>query len=289
MHRHFTSFLFLLTILPIGAPAYLLADELRLLTWNVESGGNNPDVIADQLAQLAPYDIFGLTEVHPDNTLRYTRAIQKAPGTYRHIVSSTGNEDRLMLVYDARRLMLLDTYELVAHDGTRLNSIDFRYRSPLVARFVETHSKTEFLLVLVHLARGKAEFRQEQAVGLRNWAAGQCLPIIGIGDFNYDFEFAAQRGNAAFDIFLESNVWKWVRPEKLVDTNWYDPEQDGQDNYPGSCLDFTFVAGPAKAWRAQSRVIERPGDFPDDDETSDHRPVELTVAMPHSVTYDSTP
>ena len=38
-----------------------------------------------------------------------------------------------------------------------------------------------------HLARGNAELRQEQAKALRLWAADQELPIIGIGDYNFDF------------------------------------------------------------------------------------------------------
>ena len=46
-----------------------------------------------------------------------------------------------------------------------------------------------------------------------------------------------------------------------------------------SMLDFNFVAGGVKDWKAESRVIVRDGDFHDDDKTSDHRPVELTISM----------
>ncbi|MDA0991027.1 MAG: hypothetical protein O3A51_09780 [Verrucomicrobia bacterium] len=42
-------------------------------------------------------------------------------------------------------------------------------------------------------------------------------------------------------------------------------------------LDFTFVAGAAKDFKCENRVIVRDGDFPDDKSTSDHRPVELVV------------
>jgi hypothetical protein len=65
--------------------------------------------------------------------------------------------------------------------------------------------------------------------------------------------------------------------EKLVDTNWSDRGGDGVDDYPHSCLDFTFVVGKAKLWQSRSRVIVREGDFPDDEKTSDHRPVELVT------------
>ena len=41
-----------------------------------------------------------------------------------------------------------------------------------------------------------------------------------------------------------------------------------------------FVAGPAHEWQAKSWVVVRPGDFPDSDETSDHRPVAVAVELP---------
>ena len=66
----------------------------------------------------------------------------------------------------------------------------------------------------------------------------------------------------------------------LADTNWSDPDDDGKDNYPDSMLDFAFVAGPAKDWNPVCRAIVRDGDFPDDDTTSDHRPIELRLT-PH--------
>jgi hypothetical protein len=47
-----------------------------------------------------------------------------------------------------------------------------------------------------------------------------------------------------------------------------------------SILDFIFVAGPAQQWQAKSWVVVRPGDFPDSDETSDHRPVAGVVELP---------
>ena len=51
---------------------------LRFLSWNVESGGNDPAVIAEQLAQLGSYDVIALQEVHPSNSRAYLRAVEKA-------------------------------------------------------------------------------------------------------------------------------------------------------------------------------------------------------------------
>ncbi len=73
-------------------------------------------------------------------------------------------------------------------------------------------------------------------------------------------------------------MWKWLRPEELIDSNWSDvnprlPLDQRTDRYPDSILDFIFVAGPAQQWKAKSWVVVRHGDFPDSGETSDHRPV----------------
>ena len=68
-----------------------------------------------------------------------------------------------------------------------------------------------------------------------------------------------------------------LKPDPLVDSNWADDrDRPGQDRYPGSILDFVFVANEAKKWKGESDVIVRPGDFPDTDKTSDHRPIIAT-------------
>ncbi len=104
--------------------------------------------------------------------------------------------------------------------------------------------------------------------------------MVALGDYNFDYVFETEKGNEAFSNMLKDNVWLWVKPEQWIDTNWYDnpQEPDGKDDYPGSMLDFAFVSGPAKAWEKHCRVIVRDGDFPDDENTSDHRPFELLVS-----------
>jgi hypothetical protein len=74
---------------------------------------------------------------------------------------------------------------------------------------------------------------------------------------------------------LADDTWRWIRPAELIDTNWADRDGDGVEDYPDSMLDFAFMAGE---WSSPAcRVIVRDGDFPDDERTADHRPVELTV------------
>ena len=82
-----------------------------------------------------------------------------------------------------------------------------------------------------------------------------------------DLDFRQMKGNKAFDEMIKDDVWQWVKPKPLVDTQWSD--DNGKDRYPNSALDLAFVASAAKAWNPQCRVIVRDGDFPDSEATSD--------------------
>ena len=82
-----------------------------------------------------------------------------------------------------------------------------------------------------HLARSNNDLRQQQAAGLREWARDQPVGVISIGDFNMDYSFKRKKGNDAFPEMLRDNIWKWIPPEPLVDTQW-------SDNY-GNCLLYT--------------------------------------------------
>ncbi len=262
-----------LTLIHLISFATLAAGQsLSLLTWNVESGGADPAVIAKQLAQLSGHQIYALTEVEPTAFERFEEALganfQSVHGTHKE-------NDCLQLIYDASQLELLGWQEVEAYDGIQFNRPDRALRCPLLARFREKISGSAFQVVVNHLARGNAKFRTKQAVGLREWARNQSVATIAIGDFNFDFEFKSRKGNQGFDAFTRDRVWKWIEPQKLVDTNWYDGNQDGKDDYPGSMLDFAFVAGAAKESQWLCEVIVRDGDFPDDQKTSDHRPVVL--------------
>ena len=214
------------------------------------------------------FDVYGLVEVLPQDFSQFRDALGK---NYKYAYSKSGYNDRLQLLYNE------DRFELVRQ--LELDEINFemRYRSPLVIHLRDRSTKIEFLVMVNHLARGKAEVRTRQAEQLVEWARGQSLPIFAIGDYNFDFVFATNSGNDGFRAMLRDNIWQWIRPDPLVDTNWYDPEQTGKDVFPGSILDFAFAAGQATEWNCVCNVIVREGDFPDNEKTSDHRPFELIV------------
>jgi endonuclease/exonuclease/phosphatase family metal-dependent hydrolase len=250
----------------------LASQDISILAWNVESGGSDPQVIAQQLKELGSDDIVCLSEVDPNNFELFRSAMGPSFST---INGRTGRSDSLQILYDSQKFEALQTEELGTYREYTLNN--GTHRSPLYVRLKIKGTEWQFVVMVNHLARGNAELRKMQAIGLREWARDQDAPIVSIGDFNMDFDFRTERGNDAFPEMIRDNVWAWVRPKELVDTNWADRGKDGVDDYPDSMLDFAFVAGPAKTWTPECIVVVRPSDFPDDDKTSDHRPIRLTL------------
>ena len=251
-----------------------------ILHWNVESGGNDSSIVADQLVEMGDYDVIGLSEV--ETPAAYEEALSKKwPGRYEYIRGLSGanearEDDHLWLAFSKDKFSLIESKEMKEVSGFIFD--DGHHRVPLYVKLKDLANSQEVVFLMNHLARGNKNFRQEQASTLREWARTKSIPIIAIGDYNLDFEFATEKGNKAFDEFMKDNVWLWVRPEPLVDTNWSDRDGDGVDNYIDSLLDFSFLSGAAKTWKASSRVIVRENDFPDTEKTSDHRPVELILS-----------
>ena len=69
------------------------AEELRILAWNVESDGNNPNVIVHQLHELSGYDIVGLTEVRASSIKKHVDALSTSGNTFLSINTATGGRD----------------------------------------------------------------------------------------------------------------------------------------------------------------------------------------------------
>jgi len=251
--------------------------ELAILAWNIESGQADNQVILAQMKDLrdkqfnGKLDIIALSETPPGTEELWQSVL---PGGVT-VMGTTGDSDRLCFVYNAERFEQVRVIELAKFDKFTLNPGN--QRSPLIVHLKDKATGYEFLVLNNHLARGNADRRKEQALGLSAWAREQNLPMIAVGDYNFDFDFPTKSGNEAFRAFLNDGVWKWNEPKELIDSNWADRDMDGKDDYPDSLLDMVFTAGPAKEWNVEVEIIVRDGDFPDDDKTSDHRPSRVLV------------
>jgi hypothetical protein len=280
---------------------FLSAQEFRVLAWNVESNRPNsppdsdPVEIGQQLTALMKdpatrAQLVALSEVAPPTIPRYQEAVAAGLGATVDCVSSGSggfkDTDSLMLLVDKSRFQVLEAFELHRFAGIAGNFQDvdpesddygaLRARSPLVVRLLDQTSGCSFWLIVNHLARGEEDLRTDQARMLVKWAAAHPEPIITAGDFNFDYEFRTGQGNAGFTAMMAGGVWEWIKPDPLVDSNWSDDRNVTDrrvDRYPDSMLDFVFVANQAKQWQGKATVVVRPGDFPDSDKTSDHRPV----------------
>lgn len=242
-------------------------------TWNVESGGADPQTIAEQLVKFDAVDVWGLVEVGSDASAElYERTAETARGIkFSRVVSRSGEKDRLAILYNNQRFVLVESGEL-----DEINSTG-RLRSPLVAILRDTVTGREFAFMVNHL-KSKTDpdsrrERNEQSQLLNEWArdaAEYKLPIIAVGDYNYYYETDESRYELGLDLLTADNVFKWVKPADLVPTQC---TVDGNRCVFNTVVDFVFVSGDAQTWNGTSRIVVRDGDLPDDDFSSDHRPV----------------
>jgi endonuclease/exonuclease/phosphatase family metal-dependent hydrolase len=146
-------------------------------------------------------------------------------------------------------------------------------RAPLVAHLKLKSTGQEFLFVVNHLYRSRAEQRHIQSRQLNAWAATQTLPVIATGDYNYDWGVSDGDidHDEGFDHLTANGVFEWVRPQELIKTQC--------SNY-NSVLDFVFASGAAQAWASEASIMESQEAYcPDDNKSSDHRPISATFDL----------
>ena len=79
---------------------------------------------------------------------------------------------------------------------------------------------------------------------LNAWAAKQQLPVVAVGDYNFDWDIAngAANHDLGYDLMTTQGAWDWVQPDSLVTT-----QCSGWPCRYDSVLDFVFTAGQASA------------------------------------------
>ncbi len=259
----------------IGIPM-VSAQELQVIAWNMETGGADPAVLANQIEQFQGIDLWGFSEVrNRDWALAFTEAAAEGEqAEFRMILGTTGRGDRLLIVYNASLL------EEIRHEELHDINPQGRVRAPLVAQFRVIRSDTEFLFMVNHLYRSRPNRRHEQSEALNAWAQPQTLPIIAVGDYNYDWEVPGgdTDHDAGFDLLTANRTFTWVRPGTLIPTQCHTQFH--------SVLDFVFVTQPVQGWNPTATIeMAQPGYCPDDDTTSDHRPILATFNL--SVTEEA--
>lgn len=239
-------------------------EPITVVGWNTELNGADVKVIAERIAAFQDVDLWGLVEI---NRASYTQTLELAAeegenADYASVLGASGGGDRILAIYDTTRFTLVDAWEIKEINTTG------DARAPLVLQLQETGSGEELLFMVNHLYRTRNEERYQQARLLNQWAAAQTLPVIAVGDYNFDWDVTGEEHDTGYNLMTNGGAFTWVKPETLVTT-----QCSGWPCQFNSVLDFVFVAGPAQQWRAESAIIVVDGDFPDNAATSDHRPV----------------
>ncbi|NJN58178.1 MAG: endonuclease/exonuclease/phosphatase [Leptolyngbyaceae cyanobacterium SL_5_9] len=268
----------LVSSIGVGLGQVASAEDLTVASFNVESGGADPVVIAtEQMAPLNGVDIWGLSEVQNQawvEALETGAEAGEAAG-FDSILGTTGGGDRLAVLYDSSLL------EAIRYE--ELDEINFggNVRAALVVQFRLRQTGEEFLFMVNHLYRTETEQRHEQAQLLNAWVQEQSLPVVAVGDYNFDFDVVdGDQGDRdeGFDLFTQNEAFVWIRPNNLVATFC--------STQYNSILDFVFVANAAKNWAVKSSEVlfaDPASNYcPDDDTTSDHRPIAATFQLPQS-------
>jgi hypothetical protein len=260
MHHRLHWLLFSLAV--FSGPV-AVAESLTVVGFNVESGGANLNVLASQIEELAGVDLWGFSEVQDSAWERRFReaAAVGENASFDSILGTTGGADRLQIAYDSDRLELVRQFELHAIN------VGGNVRAPLVGEFRDKASGQSFLFMVNHLYRNQAERRHEQARMLNGWARIQTLPVIAVGDYNFDWNAAGGETDhdQGFDELTADNVFKWVKPASIVKTNC---------SAHNSVLDFVFVSGAAQQWSSSSNILFPESSYCSNEASrSDHRPM----------------
>ncbi|MCP4611469.1 MAG: hypothetical protein GY845_22375 [Planctomycetes bacterium] len=250
------------------------ADEMVVISWNVESGGADPDVVAGQMAAMDGIDIWGLCEVHgqPWADQFEVGAETGESGDFTSILGTTGQSDRLLILYDNQQFTEVNHFEIGWTDR-HWYTTSMRPRSALVARLRHNGTNQEFFFMMNHLYRGSGvdPRRLDQAAMLAQWASQQTIPVIAVGDYNFDWDLdpsdCAENYNKGLGAMTVCG-FDWLKPARMIRTH---------DSYYNSVLDFIFLANYADIISGESEIVVRPNDFPDDNTTPDHRPVKAVL------------
>ncbi|MDY7020970.1 MAG: endonuclease/exonuclease/phosphatase [Cyanobacteriota bacterium] len=249
--------------------------KLTVIGFNVESGDADPNYIANRYIQpIRGVDIWGFSEVQNQSWVdRFETATEvNSKADFRSILGTTGKADKLAILYNSNRLTLIKQEEL------KYINIGGSVRAPLVGQFQIKSTQQQFLFMVNHLYRTNEKVRHEQARLLNRWAQKQTLPIIAVGDFNFDWDVknGETKRDRGYDLFTENGVWIWVRPQRLIAT-YCSKRYD-------SILDFVFISGAIAPVSATSKILYPQANYcPDTPQKSDHRPVQATFTFSTSI------
>jgi endonuclease/exonuclease/phosphatase family metal-dependent hydrolase len=254
---------------PSATPPGTGTADLVVAGFNVESGGSDIDVVADEVVAAMPgIALWGFVEVEDEAA---ADVLAHAAGELESFIGTTGWEDRMVLAWDP------EVVDVSSVDELDWINIGGTARAPVVGTVEHRATGTAFLFVVNHLWRTDNDARHEQAALLHDWVEEQALPVVMVGDYNFDWDVSsdgADYHDVGYDALTAGGVVEWVKIDPLEKTQC--------SSYYDSVLDFTFVSGDAQGWAGVADLPDLPADYCTSDEgrRSDHKPVIATFALP---------
>jgi endonuclease/exonuclease/phosphatase family metal-dependent hydrolase len=256
-----------------------MPETLSILSWNVQSpdqygGSADPEVLAELLQGFTGYDVYGFCEVLDQNWADgFKNALEESEqDEFALVLGTTGwGGDKLLVLYRKR------TLEKTGEPEELMDMKEGGGRAPLVVPLGLKSGGNRFLFMMNHLHSSSTLKRIKQVQKLNKWARNQELPVIAAGDYNF-FDVrttGSPLNDEGFRLLTEDDVFYWVRPKKLVQTQ-FDPHYDID-----WILDFVFVTGEAKSWDASSQILlaDRPREYFLTPSMTDHRPVSVSFRL----------
>jgi endonuclease/exonuclease/phosphatase family metal-dependent hydrolase len=242
-------------------------------TWNLESGDSDVRTLSRQVKQfdLGRYDLWGFSEVKSRSVLKnMADALSEDAGdTFDALLGDTRSQDKLGIAYNKDKYELLRQAEIDTMDQGRRSQ-----RDTLIGEFKFKRTGQQLIFAVNHFARRNGAMRREQARIFNLWALEQQkrgLPILGVGDYNFDWDVRLKRGNRSFDAFMSFNVFEWIMPAELVKTNLH--------RRYNSILDFIFLADPEENIQDTTSSVLLESVKTDNSKVSDHRPVVASLTV----------
>jgi exonuclease III len=236
-----------------------IAQPIYIGSFNVNSGRAESSIIAKQMLEHENIDIWGLSESAEDWPTAILPKLN-ASKKFDVIKGSTGIAvNRLQIFYNNEKLYLISHTELDEMNPNR------RVRAPLVAKFMDIKTKQQFLFMVNHLYRKDNAARVEQAKQINTWVHEQELPVIAVGDYNFDLSpNNIKIHDKGFDELTKDNAFSWIQPSELFRT---------QCSKFNSILDFIFISDKVHYSNIYSTISYPNDNYCKMNKYSDHRPV----------------
>lgn len=252
------SFLNLSTLLSIAEP-------LHVGGFNINSTVASSTKISKQMAEHQDIGIWGLSEATNDWTRKIINSLnENNDRDFRVIKGSTGKDKNyLQIYYDFKK------YHLISHIELDEINKEKRVRAPLVAKFKNKNTNQEFLFMVNHLYRKNSDARLAQSKQLNKWIQKQSLPVIAVGDYNFDMSpHDTSKRDPGYDAITKNDTVTWIQPEVLL------PSQCSSYN---SILDFIFISDKVIYTSADSKISYPEAEYCTTSKNSDHRPVTAMI------------